>query len=179
MDNIIVISLFPLLGVIISVTLTFIMNKYQNKIELIKIYSEFIGELHFRKLEAYLKIYELVSGFIKIIRRKGILYEELLEFYKKYSKLDSKSGLLFSHTTSSSSQLIEKIGEILICREKYVYSENFKEDLLEKLRNVETTMKLELGVYSIQDPTAIIKKFNIPERKRKDLEKIIKRKIDI
>jgi hypothetical protein len=32
---------------------------------------------------------------------------------------------------------------------------------------------------TIQDPTAITKKFNIPERKRKDLEKIIQRKIDI
>jgi hypothetical protein len=136
----------------------------------------FTRQLYSKRLEAYHEIFELVSGFIKIINRENISYEKLLEFYQEYCKLDSKSSLLFSYTTTSSSDLIKKIGEILIFIEKYVFSENLKKELLVMLGNVETTLKVELGVYSYPDPTTITKKFEIPEKKKKALEKILEKK---
>jgi len=173
MENISIVSLLSLLGVIISVTLSFIISKYQNKIELIKIHSEFIGKLYSKRLEAYLEIYELVSGYIKDIKRKGIIYAELLVFYENYSKLDSKSGILFSYTGFYSDQLMKRIATFLINNKTSPFTDNQKEDLLEKLEYVETTMKLELGVYVYRDPATIIKKYDFPERKKKMLEVII------
>ena len=173
MENAVVVSLFPLLGIIISVTLSFIISKYQIKMELIRIHSEYNRQLYSKRLEAYPEIFELVSGFIKIIERKEISIEKLLEFYEKYSKLDSKSSLLFSYTTLSSKQLMEKIGKILICKETHVFSAEDLVDLLEKLRKVETTMKFELGIYVYTNPTTITKNFDIPERKKKALYDIM------
>ena len=162
-------ALIALIGVIISALLSFIISKYQNKIELIKTHSGFIGQLYSKRLDAYLRIYEVISDYIKVIKRKGILYEELLVFYESYSKLDSESGLLFSYTAFHSDQLIKKIEEILESIKKGVLSDSQKADLLDKLQYVETTMKLEVGVYLYKDPATIVKKYDIPKRKRKML----------
>ena len=175
MENLLITSLFPLLGIIFSVILSFVISKYQNKIDLSKIHSEFISKLYSKRLDAYLEIFDLISGYAKIIKRKGIFYDELLDFYEKYSNLDSKSSLLFSYTTFHSAQLMEKIKEILDCHKKQNISDKQKEDLLNKLLYVETTMKLELGVYVYRDPTIIIGKFDIPERKKEMIDDIIQK----
>jgi len=174
MKNLEIVSLISLFGVIIPAIISFIVSKYQNKFELIKIHSEFIGQLYSKRLGAYLKIFELISEYAKIIKRKGIIYEELLDFYEKYSRLDSKSSLLFSYTTFHSDKLMKKVSEFLNCQKPYVFSNNQKNDLLNKLGYVETTMKLELGVYLYKDPKTIIKKFDIPVRKKKMIDDIMK-----
>ena len=106
--NEIVVALIAFLGVIISVTLSFITIQYQNRIALKKIYSEFGGQLYSKRLEVYPEIYELVSGFCKLIDKKRISYEELNDFYEEYSIQDSKSGLLFSSCMVKSSYNLRK-----------------------------------------------------------------------
>jgi len=139
------------------------------------IQNKFSGKLYTRRLEAYLEIFELVSGFIKIIKRKGILYEELKIFYEKYSALDSKSGLLFSYSVYSSSELMEEIKNILSCKKTMVAScEELKKNLLKKLAVVELTMKCELGVFEYTNPTKIMKKYKLPGTNREALAEMFK-----
>ena len=176
MENLMILSLWPPLGVLISVIVSIFISRSQNNTEKIKIYGEFVGKLYSKRLEAYLEIFELISDYVKIIKRKGLLYEELLDFYEKYSKLDSKSGLLFSYTAFHSDKLMIEIREILSCKKcekPCIFSENQKTDLINKLGYVETTMKLELGVYAYRDPTTIIEKINIPERKKEIVNDIM------
>jgi len=175
MEDKIIISLISFLGIVFSVTLSFIISKYQNKLEIIRIHSEFIGQLYSERLKAYLDIYNLISGFIKIIKRKRITKEELIVFYEEYSILDSKYGVLFSHTTLRSSQLIKKITDLISCKEKFELSGDQEIELIEKLGEVETSMKLELGIYIYRDPTRIIKNLNIPKIKKEILDNIDKK----
>jgi hypothetical protein len=165
-------ALFPFLGIIISVILSYLIS---NKINLLKIQSEFSGQLYKKRLKAYLEIFELVSGFTKIIKRKGFSYDELKDFYEKYSILDSKLGLLFSYSISSSSRLMEEINKNLSCLKPgdTIYKDSNK-DITRKLGDVELSMKYELGIFVYTDPLKIIKKFKLPETYKEALAEMNK-----
>jgi len=167
MNTELVVALISLVGVIISVTLSCIIS---NKINLLKIHNEFSRKLYSKRLIAYLEIYELISGFVKIIKRKVISYDELIDFYDKYSTKDSKFGLLFSYTVYSSSRLIEEIEEIISNKKtNYTISNDLKENILKRLGVVELSMKFELGVFTYTNPAIIMKKFNLPKIYREAL----------
>jgi len=177
MEKEIIVALISLCGVIISITLTCIIN---NKINLLKVHSEFSGQLYSKRLEAYLEIYELISGFVKsIVRRKisheKITYEELKEFYDKYSILDSKSGLLFSHSLHPSFELLKEITKILIPKkENFTISDDSVKSIQKKLAVVEINMKFELGVFKYKDPLTIINKFKLTETYKEVLAEMAK-----
>ena len=166
MNNDMLIVLIPLMGVIISGLLSLVISKHHNKIEYIKAQSEFSGQLYSARLTAYPEIYELISEFLKkIYRNENISYTELNDFYKMYSQLDSKSGLLFSYTAKSSSALMEGIGEILKnCSNDEtdnIFFYDLKDKLRRKLADVENSMKYELGVYIYKNPITIMKKLEL------------------
>ena len=165
-------ALIALSGVIISVTLSLIVNAYKNKTEILKIHSWFISQLYSKRLKLYLKIFELISAYIKIIKNNGIFYEELNIFNEEYSKLDSKSSLLFSYTTPYSAELMIKLRELLKFDKTHVFSEKQKKNLIKKLAIIETTMKLELGIYNYKDPVSVFKKIHIPLRKKEMIKEI-------
>jgi len=180
MNNDAIIVLIPLMGVIISGLLSFFINRHQNKIEYIKAQSEFSGQLYSARLKAYLEIFELISDFIKkIYTNKNISYIELMEFYKMYALLDSKSGLLFSYTARSSSALIEEIREMLGHYSKEEKNKIFfcdlKDKLIIKLADVENTMKYELGIHVFKDPLTTIKKLELLKTETEVLNKVMQK----
>ena len=165
------------MGAIVTGLLGFIIGNHHNKIEYIKAQSEFSRQLYSARLKAYTEIYELVSGFIKnIYRNEYISYAELNDFYKMYSLLDSKSGLLFSYTTRSSANLMQEIGKILKNHSNEEADNIFFYDLEDKLRrnlvNVENSMKYELGVYIFKNPIAIMRKLELTKTGTETLDKV-------
>ena len=104
-----IVVLISAIGVILSVIVSLIISEVKNRTELTKIHSQFNRQLYSRRLKAYLEIAELVSGFLKIVRRNGISYKQLNNFYEKFSTLDSKSSLLFSYTNISAGELMDAI----------------------------------------------------------------------
>jgi hypothetical protein len=158
------VALISLSGIILSLVLNTILYKYREKIEFIKANYEFAGQLYSKRLELYLEIYELISGFSKIIREREISYEELCDFYKKYSILDSRSGLLFSYTAKLSYNLINEISEIVIFKKPVgIVSKDTKDNLIIRLNEIERSMKLELNVYHYKDITSMKQKLKLPE----------------
>jgi len=103
------IALISGIGVIISAIVSFIVVEVKNRTAINKIQSKFNRKLYSKRLKAYLEIAELVSGFLKIVRRNGISYKQLNNFYEKFSTLDSKSSLLFSYTNISAGELMDAI----------------------------------------------------------------------
>ena len=151
-------------GVIISTIVSFIIGEVKSKTELNKIHSKFNRKLYSKRLKAYLKIAELVSGFLKVVRRKGISCKQLNNFYKEYSDLDSKSSLLFSYTNIYSGKLMDEIKKILSCHKKAgIICDDSKVNLKKKLVDVELSMKYELDVFEYKKPGAIIKNSKKPE----------------
>ena len=165
MNDRIVSTLITVSGFILSIIVSIIITDVKNRTELIKIHSKFNRQLYSNRLKAYLEISELVSGFLKIIRRNGMSYKQLDNFYEKYSTLDSKSNLLFSYTNISSSGLMDKIKEILDCHKEAddIIDDELIKNLKSKLVYVELTMKYELGVFEYKKPLAVIKKIELPE----------------
>ena len=147
------------MGIIISVFLSsitsFIVAKCQYSIELKKIYSEFGGQLYSKRLDAYLEVYKLISGFIKNIKRKNVSLEELNDFYEEYSVLDSKHALLFNSDTAAFSHILmlevkelltsQKNGDDLV---KYL-----RVSFMEVLGGTERSMRYELGVREYRSPS--------------------------
>ena len=155
--NEIVVALIALAGVIISVSLSYIINHYQNKIALKKIHSEFSGKLYSKRLDVYLEIYELISDFWKTVEKKRISYEELSDFFEKYSILDSKSGLLFSSSLVKSSHRLRKQVRKIFTSHKA--GDTFNKSSIYNLRGflaqVELSMKYELGVFGYASPSTM------------------------
>jgi len=173
MNNEVLAAFISLSGVIFSVLLSCIIS---NKLSFIKIQSEFSIQLYTKRLESYLEIFELVSGFVKTIKRREITFEKTKEFYEKYSVLDSKFGLLFSYTIHSSYLLMKETKKILT-RQKTddVINEEIKKELIKKLGDVELSMKYELGVFAFKNPATIMKKFKLPETYKEALAELDKR----
>jgi len=161
---------------IVSTVLTLIISNSLNKLQ---VQSKFIKQLYTKKLETYMEIFELVSGFIKIIKRKGISYDGLKDFYDKYSLLDSKLGLLFSHTINFSDSLMSEIKEKLDKLKPEDNTDDLKADMIKRLSYIELSMKLELGIFKYTDPLKIIKKVILPEEYREALAKMAKDKAEV
>lgn len=168
------IALISGIGVILSAIVSLIISEFKNRIELNKIHSKFNSQLYSRRLKAYLEIAELVSGFLKVVRRKGISYKQLNKFYKKFSALDSKSSLLFSYTNISSGELMDEIKKILSCHKKAdgIICDDIIISLKKKLVNVELSMKYELDVFEYKKPGAIIKEYKLPYSYQEALAKL-------
>ena len=172
MDIDLVLVIISLSAAVVSVIFTFVTS---NKLNKLQVQSEFSKQLYTKKLETYLEIFELVSGFIKIIKRKGITYDELKYFYDEYSLLDSKLGLLFSYTINPSDGLMKEIKKILSdLKPGNIINDDLKVNLIKMLEEIELSMKLELGIFIYTDPLKIIKKFILPEGYRKSLANMTK-----
>ena len=130
---------------LVGVFLTFSISVYNStKIELRKV--ELSGGLYSKRLDAYLEIFNLVSGFIKTIERKEGAHEKLNDFYREYSFLDSKSGLLFNLDTAGASRtLMQEIGKVLPNDKDW--DEALSEKMRKLLNQVEICMKNELGAF--------------------------------
>jgi hypothetical protein len=159
----IAVALITLSGIIVSLLLNTLLSMYRDKIKFITANYEFAGQLYSKRLELYLEIFELISGFIKMIIEREISYEELCDFYKKYSILDSKSGLLFSYTAKLSFNLINEMREIVIFKKPVgIVSKDTKDNLIIMLGTIERSMKIELNVYHYKDIASIKQKFKLP-----------------
>jgi 5-bromo-4-chloroindolyl phosphate hydrolysis protein len=137
------VPIISFLGVIISAIVSFVISKGSRNVESMKIHYEFKKELNSKRLEAYLEIYNLVSGFIKKMERKGISDKDLNVFYEEYSILDSKSALLFEKDTAAAARkLMKKIG--LVNQNIGTIDDNLNKELIKMSREVENSMKIEL-----------------------------------
>ena len=169
MNTELVVSLISLSGVIVSVVFSLVFSNILNRLQ---VQSKFIKQLYTKKLETYMEIFELVSGFIKIIKRKGISYDGLKDFYDKYSLLDSKLGLLFLDTINPSDGLMYEIKKILDKLKPEDNTDDLKEDMIKRLEYIEVSMKMELRIFNYTDPLKIITKIKLPEGYRKALAKM-------
>jgi len=172
-DNLII-YLFPLLGVLFSAILSFVISKHQSNIELEKISSKFSIQLYSKRMETYLEIYELIREFFKTIKRTKTSYNELNDFYEKYSTLESKSSLFFNlYTVKSSANLMDCIEEIVKSEEASdVLNNNSKKKLIKNLIDFEITLRYELGVLEYKKPSGKeSREFKLWE---KELESLLK-----
>ena len=158
----IIVALISLSGVVISSILSFIISKFHYKIELDKIQNNFREHLYIKRLDAYLLIYELISGFVHDIRNKLITYDDLNAFYGKYIILDSKYGLLFSYALNPSYILIRVIKTTLNNKkDNDTISKKIKIKIVKKIRDVEISMKNELGIILYKNPLEIMKNYKL------------------
>ena len=169
METKIIETIISVSGVLAVGILSYYAGKQQNKTEIIKIQNEYNLLLYSERLKAYQEIFELVSAFVKPIRRDKIKYSELEDFYNKYSLLDSKHGVLFAYTIRSSSDLMKNIKNILDDRKNHDIFIEKTDGLLRYLGDVENTMRHELGTLNL---SLINNDFKLPKTTTEALDRL-------
>ena len=104
MSDALITSLIALSGVLLSIFASYLVARFEAKNEIEKIKKElekvYVSELFKRRIDAYTKVYALLSNTLKEIEL-GKGSKELLEnFIGNLNELDSHSALLFSDPTA-------------------------------------------------------------------------------
>jgi len=155
-----------LLGVITSVIISFLSNKKMFKTEIEKIEvgieQNYANKLVEKRLIFYPVIYEPLSNMSKKIRRiifedqgENIVLQEIIEFQKIYDEMNSKYGVVFSSISSENSKNLRvSLSEIIIKYNKTNLDVKISKDVLNilktKIRNLEFSLKQDLGIYIVE-----------------------------
>ena len=154
MDAIIT-SAISVLGVIISVLVSVIITRQQNKIELEKITRQleqaYAKSLFDKRLETYPKLYYLLSSYRKTIQYNKQNVKNLIEFRDALDNWNSQYSLFFTESTGKLSGTFRWYLKTILA--KGAKSELRKDDWI-TIRNIlhhfEKSIRSEIGVSTIE-----------------------------
>lgn len=157
METEIITGLIALIGVILSVIISYFSNKQILKAKINELETQLIEKNSERliqnRLESYPNIYFCLSEMAKKIKRdkyfqevKHVSIDSLIEFFNEFEQLDSKHGFLFN---SQSGLAAGKLRGFLI---NLINSKNELEisnllELKKIIGHLEFSLKQEVGVY--------------------------------
>ena len=159
MDTIVT-SAISMLGVLISVTVSVIVSRQQNKIELEKIKRQleqaYAESLFDKRLEIYPQLYNFLSNY-----RKAILYgkqnvKNLLEFRDTIDQWNSQYSFFFTGSTGRISGKFRGYLKDLLAKGKNskIEDDDWKA-IQEILRYFEISLRSEIGVSTIEPASQI------------------------
>lgn len=141
--------MIPILTLVISVISSILITSLRNRTELKKIRTDleqkYAKSLFDKRIELYPELYGLLSSFSKTMQYDQLNIEKLIEFRESVDSWDSKYSIFFTQTTRKicggfRSFINEKI------RLKDI-SENFIEEMFNKMVIFERALRSELGIY--------------------------------
>lgn len=153
-----------LIGVIISVLISFFTSRRQANIEVEKlcteIHQDFSLRLFEKRLEHYPDLYQYLSEFKKVIQYEEVTQERMVGFFKKKQEWDSRHSILFGSDTGKLLYHFRK--EIFdLTRRSNQDIQAYFNDLetrhlfIQKMAQLELSLKSELGIYSYNSPTDV------------------------
>ncbi|NER80368.1 MAG: hypothetical protein F6K42_12465 [Leptolyngbya sp. SIO1D8] len=153
-----------LIGVIVSVLISFITSRKQASIEVEKLRSEihqdFSLRLFDKRLEQYPDLYQYLSEFKKVIQYEEVTQERIIGFFRKLQEWDSRNSILFGSDTGKLLYHFRKEVFSLTRRSNqeiqvYFNDSETKYSFIKKMAQLELSLKSELGIYTYNSPTDI------------------------
>lgn len=153
-----------LIGVIISVLISFFTSRRQANIEVEKlrteIHQDFSLRLFEKRLEHYPDLYQYLSEFKKVIQYEEVTQERMVGFFKKLQEWDSRHSILFGSDTGKLLYHFRKEVFDLTRRsnqdiQAYFNDSETRHLFIQKMAQLELSLKSELGIYSYNSPTDV------------------------
>ncbi|MGB3515534.1 MAG: hypothetical protein WBA43_03705 [Elainellaceae cyanobacterium] len=153
-----------LIGVIVSVLISFFTSRRQANIEVEKlrteIHQDFSLRLFEKRLEHYPDLYQYLSEFKKVIQYEEVTQERIVGFFKKLQEWDSRHSILFGSDTGKSLYHFRKEVFDLTRRsnqdiQAYFNDSETRHLFIQKMAQLELSLKSELGIYSYNSPTDV------------------------
>ena len=135
------------------------MNTEIRKLET-SIIQDYVDKILSKRIECYPEVFELLSNFLKMIRRefaikpegeKIIQKSEVIKFINDYDRLNSKVSLFFSVTSEYTSFTLRDFLYDLIekTKEKEIKEEEIVNLIKSKVSDLEVNLKNDVGIYII------------------------------
>jgi hypothetical protein len=153
-----------LIGVIVSVLISFFTSRRQANLEVEKlrteIHQDFSLKLFEKRLEHYPDLYQYLSEFKKIIQYEEVTQERLTGFFKKLQEWDSRYSILFASDTGKLLYHFRKEVFDLTRRsnqdiQAYFNDSEMRHLFTQKMAQLELSLKSELGIYAYNSPTDV------------------------
>ncbi len=160
----IVTALIALIGVLVSVLVSYLTSSQKTNSEIEKLRKEILQDFNVKlfekRLEVYPELHSYLSQLIKVIQFGTISQETFKEIFEKIQIWDSKNSILFSGTTGLISyELRLKIANILKKNNAELTKEftslESKTELRHEIQKLELALKSELGIYAFKAPVTI------------------------
>ncbi len=164
MLNVIIPALIALVGVIISVTVSFITAIHRSRLEIQKFRTEiqqhYVGKLFEKRLEVYPELFTAMSSTVQQINFLTISAAQIKDLFMKAQEWEANNTIFLS---AFSQQVSYKLVRML-----HEWSEMSDEQLVIKLRDsgqkaelkkhlqeMELALKNDLGIYALDSPSTI------------------------
>lgn len=153
-----------LIGVIVSVLISFFTSRRQANIEVEKlrteIHQDFSLKLFEKRLDHYPDLYQYLSEFKKVIQYEEVTQERMIDFFKQLQEWDSRHSILFGSDTGKLLYHFRKEVFDLTRRsnqdiEAYFNDSETRHLFIQKMAQLELSLKSELGIYAYNSPTDV------------------------
>jgi hypothetical protein len=149
-------AFIALTGVVISVASSSIVSLFQNRSELAKIKKEleqqYAKQLFEKRIEAYPKLYQLISSYAKTIQYGEQTIENFLNFRESIDSWDSQNAIFFTESTARiAGKFRGYLYKILSDKDPSSLSNEDWADIKQMMRGLETALRSEIGSYTL-DP---------------------------
>jgi hypothetical protein len=180
-------AVIALLGVIISVGISYFTSQRQANVEIEKLRTElhqaFSVKLFEKRLENYPDLYQFLSDFKKAIDYEDITAERVCDLFDNIQKWDSKYSILFGSRPGKLLYAFRKelynLTKLEIQALRAYFSDNTtRRDFIQRMVQIELALKTELGVYAYENPAEIreLRRFKTYQEVSEFAEQNIQRK---
>ena len=154
-----------LIGVIVSVLISFLTSRRQANIEVEKlrteIHQDFSLRLFEKRLEHYPDLYQYLSEFKKVIQYEEVTQERMIDLFKKLQEWDSRHSILFGSDTGKLLYHFRKeVFDLTRISSQDIQAYFFNDSetrhlFIQKMAQLELSLKSELGIYTYNSPTDV------------------------
>jgi len=150
-DNIIV-SFIALSGILISALVSYFVSRRQIDLQAQNQLHNYSATLFQKRLEAYPRLYSILSAFAKAAKNKSLTKESISQTIKDLDNWDSDNTLFLGQSIVV--QLAKFEGALkgwskLTAKE--LQSSDFIKEIVKRVIAIEHSLKLELGVFSLTE----------------------------
>jgi hypothetical protein len=154
--NPIFVPLAALAGVIISVTVSYLLSARQTRQQIKNFERElqhrYISKLYEKRLEAYPKLYRITNDLTRLMRAEELSPEKIRLAFNQFCEWDRDNAIFVSALTLRSLIRFRKFLERHAgSGSEYLKQSKVKGEILSEAIALEATLKTELGIFSIED----------------------------
>lgn len=152
MSESIYVALIAFSGVVFSAIISYVVSKRQSELQMKNMLHEYSEVLFLQRLEAYPKMYSILSSFAKSANRQELTYLKIQETIEQLDDWDSHYILIVGQKTVVPIINFENyLKKLSALSEDELNTDDIKKQAIKSVIEIEQILKLELGVYSITE----------------------------
>ena len=149
-------SIITLIGVIVTVYISFRATRRQLGLELQKMKQEnklaYTNHLLEKRVDKYPLLYGIISSYQNQIRSEGINLDNLKKLYEDLMNWDVENAIYTSSKMKFVLFDLFKVLRVVIYKKSQKTEISYRKDIIEKLSRLELAMKSDLGVFLVEFP---------------------------